>query len=526
MLNKNLHTDFLIIGSGLAGLYAAYYAAKFGKVLILTKSEPKNINSWLAQGGVAVAIGESDSVDLHFDDTITAGRELCDEDAVKILVKEGKDRIEKLIEFGMQFDKEGDNFSLGMEGGHTVRRILHANGSATGKAILEFLLRKINNIENISFLYNTQCLELVKKDNRIVGVYAHQYQDNTILSIQSKSTIIATGGYSRIFQRSTNSLSTIGEGISIAMKAGAIVKDMEFIQFHPTVFYSKTGKSFLISETVRGEGAFLLNQNLQRFMIGKHKLKELAPRDIISKAIYLEIQNSEIDHVYLDLRHLDSTHIKNRFPNIYEYAKEFSVDITEDLIPIAPAAHYSIGGIQTDMNGKTNLGGLFACGEATATGVHGANRLASNSLLECLVFSKRAVLKAANEISNSPLSNIPNKNFVLKESTLENYKTIKGRIQNIFLEYVGILRNEDQLKAANKKIKSLGDSIPEDHNDIAIIKTKGLINLASSIIKSALIRKESRGTHQRTDFPNQSENELGNYYILNSEVKFEEKNGN
>jgi len=422
MLNKNLDTDFLIVGSGLAGLYAAHHASKFGKVVIISKSNSEESNSWKAQGGVAAAIGENDSFDLHIADTLSAGRGLCDEEAVRILVEEGKERIEDLIELGMEFDKENEDFSLGMEGGHSVRRILHAYGSGTGKAILKFLLREISKIDNISFLFNTQCIELDKSNGSIIGAHAYQSLSNIVIHIKSKSTILATGGYSRIYMRSTSTLSTIGEGIAIAMNAGAIVKDMEFIQFHPTAFYSSSGKSFLISEAVRGEGAYLLNEKLKRFMIGKHELKELAPRDIISKAIHFELLNSNKKYVYLDLRHLNSTHIKNRFSNIYGYAKNFSLDITRDLIPVVPAAHYSIGGIETDLNARTSLEGLFACGEVTSTGVHGANRLASNSLLECLVFASRAVNKAKIILHRKRLAYTPGRKNIY--SIKERFKSI------------------------------------------------------------------------------------------------------
>jgi L-aspartate oxidase len=524
MLNNELHTDFLIIGGGLSGLFAAHHASKYGKVVVLTKTILTESSSWQAQGGIAAALSDTDSIDLHINDTLKAGRDLCNEKGVEILVDEGKDRISELIEMGMEFDMNGENLAFGREGGHSVRRIIHANGSSTGEAVLKFLINKTQNNPNIKFLINTHCIELVKKENRVIGAFALEYLNNNILTIHSNSTIIATGGYSRIYQRTSNLYSAIGEGISMAMEVGAIVKDMEFVQFHPSAFYSEKGESFLISEAVRGDGAYLLNEKLQRFMVGKHELKELAPRDVISKAIHLEIQNSEIDHVYLDLRHLDSNYIKNRFSNIYKYAKEFSIDITRDLIPISPTAHYSIGGIATDLNGKTNIDGLYAIGEVASTGVHGANRLASNSLLECLVYSKRAVLALANETMEYTIEKkFPIKNFISNKSSWKNYYDVKQRVQNVFTKYVGIIRDKDNLLKAKNEIEDIYNSIPMNENDISIIKINGVLKIADAIIQSALIREESRGSHQRIDFPNKSEAQLGHYYFVNSQLKFEKK---
>lgn len=522
MLNKKLYTDYLIIGGGLAGLFAAYKASQFGNVLVVTKTNSKDSNSYLAQGGIAVTLDKNDSYELHINDTLNTGRGLCNNDAVRILVEEGRERVKELIASGMQFDKEGLDYSFGMEGGHSARRIIHANGAATGEAIMNFVISKTNDIDSITVLEDSQCIEIIKDNNRVIGAYLYQKNKDILYSVKSKITIITTGGYSRLFQRSTNSNTILGEGITLAMQAGAIVKDMEFVQFHPTAFYSENGKSFLISEAVRGEGAYLLNEKLERFMLGQHKLKELAPRDIISKTIHREIQKSNIDHVYLDLRHLDAERIKARFPNIFKMAKEFLIDITTDLIPIAPAAHYSIGGIETDLNGKTNIDGLYACGEASVTGVHGANRLASNSLLECLVFSNRVVVNSLNEIENTWNNELPERNFIIDDFAFEDYKNIRNRIQNIFTKHVGIIRDEENLLKAMSQITSIKHSFVIDKNNIAGIKTNGLFDIASAIIKSALARKESRGTHQRADYPVQSDKYLGHNYIENSELKFEE----
>ena len=523
MLNRILNTDFLIIGGGIAGLNAAYHASKYGMVTLITKTNTEDSNSYLAQGGVAVTIDENDSPELHTNDTLIAGRGLCNEEAVRILVEEGRERVIELIESGMEFDKDGISYSLGMEGGHSARRILHANGAATGRAIVEFLISQVRNNDSITMLEDTQCIELINQDSKILGSYSYNKKDDVLVQILAKATIITSGGYSRLFERSTNSNTILGEGISLAQKAGAIIKDMEFVQFHPTAFYMKNGKSFLISEAVRGEGAYLLNEKLERFMIGKHDQKELAPRDIIAKTIFLEIQKSSIDNVYLDLRHLDPEKIKSRFINIYNMAKQYSIDITTDLIPISPAAHYSIGGIETDLYGRTNLEGLYACGEVSVTGVHGANRLASNSLLECLVFSKRAVSDAKNILlDDESINELDYKLFKYSDNNDERYKEIRKKVQNIFINYVGIIRDEISLTEAKIKINQLKNYLSVDSNEISELKSLDLLNLSLSIVDSAIARKESRGTHQRSDYPNQSDAFLGNYYIENSEIKFEE----
>ena len=509
------------MGAGLAGLNTAYYAARFGKVTIITTDSSKESNSWLAQGGIAAAISEEDSFESHSDDTLNAGREICDPEVVNILVREGRERILELIKNGMEFDKYKNRFSLGREGGHSIRRVIHAEGSATGRALIKFLQKQISNNPNIQTLHNTEAIELVKNGNRIIGLYALNNESNAVINISSKVTILTSGGYSNLYQRSTNCRTALGQGISLAYSKGAEIKDMEFIQFHPTAFYSNTGESFLISEAVRGEGAYLLNENLERFMLGKHELCELAPRDIISKAIFHEIQNSNINHVYLDLRHLDSKYIKNRFPNIYKYGLQNGIDITKDLIPIAPAAHYSIGGIHTDISGATNLDGLYACGEVTSTGVHGANRLASNSLLECLVFSKRVVDFANQEITAN-LITIDEEELQFSSDSSLLYFKLHRKIQKLFTNKVGIMRSKKLLREAMSEVNFLINLHKKKNNDIYQIKINGLLDIASVIIRAALARKESRGTHQRIDYPNTSKIYLGNYIIKNSELKFKE----
>ena len=521
MKKSNYETDFLIVGSGLAGLFAAYIVSQFGKVLIVTKAGLDDSNSWLAQGGIAVAL-EEESTDSHFEDTLIAGRNLCNKRAVKILVDEGVERIEELIKLNMPFDKVNGKNVFGLEGGHSKRRVIHSNGSSTGQEVIKFLSSLINNNSNINILYETHSLKIIKQNDEAAGIVAFSEMDNKLITINSKITILATGGYSRIYSRNTNPKAAIGEGIWMAKNAGAEIRDMEFIQFHPTAFYSKTGETFLISEAVRGEGAFLLDENGKRFMSGYSPLNELAPRDLVAKAIFNEIHKSSLDYVYLDLRHLNSGKIKKEFSNIFNFAAKFNCDITKDLIPVAPAAHYSVGGIKTDLNGHTNIPGLFAIGETASTGVHGANRLASNSLLECLVFSKRAALKAAENIENISLNTFELVDEYFRNAESERFfdETWK-HISILFSKNVGILRNKNMLKKAENDLLQIQETITRDTKDINLIRLNGVIEIGLSIIQSALLRQESRGCHQRTDYPDISDLYLGNFVIKNYNIKFE-----
>ena len=393
--------DTIVVGSGLAGLTAAYHASKNGSVAIITKSQLDTSNSYYAQGGIAAVTAPEDSFESHIKDTLVAGRELCDLDAVQILVSEGQKCVQELIRLGMQFDKDNGDFVLGLEGGHSHRRILHAGGDATGKGLTSFMLKKVQEQINITAFEYTTVIELLVENQICSGVQAFDFVSGNNIIFRSKSTIIATGGLSRIYDRSTNPHTATGDGIVLAYQAGAQLSDIEFIQFHPTALYIPGEDAFLISEAVRGEGAWLLNTDGERFMQHIHPLAELAPRDVVAYAIYNQLQIHHSDFVYLTLKHLNPDTIKERFSTIYHTLLKYNIDLTKDLLPISPAAHYMVGGIQTDLHGETNIKGLFACGEVASTGVMGANRLASNSLLECLVFGKRAAEKATLAESTS-----------------------------------------------------------------------------------------------------------------------------
>jgi len=493
-----LKFDTIIIGSGLAGLTAAYYASKYGTVAIITKSQLDTSNSYYAQGGIAGAIEADDSPELHFQDTIVAGRGLCEHEAVEVLVNEGRDRILGLIEMGMQFDQKDGNFVLGLEGGHNKRRILHAGGDATGKALTCFMLNKVKEQKSITSFEYTAVTKLIIENGICAGVQAMDFitGENSIFS--GKASILATGGLSRIFSRTTNPHTATGDGIALAYEAGAQLADMEFIQFHPSALSIENQDAFLISEAVRGEGAWLLNDKHERFMKEVHPLAELAPRDIVAFSIHKQMQKYNSPHIYLSLRHLDADKIKTRFSNIYSKLKEFGYDMTTDLLPVAPAAHYMVGGIRTDLCGETNIPGLFACGEVASTGVMGANRLASNSLLECLVFGKRAAEKAATK----SFVLIDAARYVPLTNKIENEKqflAIKNEIAGLMSENVGIVREGAKLQETVDRLEEI-NGFPEGATDYNFLKVQQIKEICLLITRSALLREESRGGHIREDF--------------------------
>ena len=497
--------DFLIIGAGLSGLYSALYASEFGKVCILTKSSIDESNSYWAQGGIAAAIDTNDSVDSHFEDTIAVGSGLNKEDSSKIMVREGFDRVNELVKMGMEFDSDSSGFELGIEGGHSKRRILHALGNETGRAVVEFLSKKIEKNKNIKILENTSVIELFSDKRECFGCLVQGDKVKKKIAITAKSTILATGGACGIYYNSTNPSATSGDGIIMGINAGATAIDMEFVQFHPTVFFKDGAKNFLISEALRGEGAKLTNHSGKQFMKNYSAKKELASRDIVSKAIFNEMKTNGEKNVFLNLEHLDPSLIKSRFKNTYELCLREGIDITKEKIPVAPAAHYMIGGIKTDIYARTNIKNLYACGEVACSGAHGANRLASNSLLECLVFSKRAVdssLEFSRKIKKIPSKIIKRAeqiSLISSEKKFEKYLSLRMSISQLINNYVGILRNKKELLLAMDEISSIKKK-DLDLNDIIENRILNLKTLSYIMTKSALIREESRGCHMREDF--------------------------
>jgi L-aspartate oxidase len=502
LTSKRYSADFLIIGSGAAGLSAALHASRYGRVILLTKSDWNASSSYWAQGGIAAVLRDQDSFLSHKQDTLEAGRQFCDKDAVDLLVKEGAGEIKRYIDLGMNFDRTNGEFDLGLEGGHSNRRVLHANGAATGRALIEFLSRLVKAESNIDIIEQAFVYKLFSDGEICRGVAAYQYEKDRLLFVKSPVTILATGGYAGLFKRSTNPHTSIGDGAWLAHKAGAKLQDLEFVQFHPTAFYSSNGTSFLISEAVRGEGARLYNQEGERFMAGTDR-QELAPRDVVSREIFHQIQHQDNDYVYLDVRHLDTEKLRLRFPDLFAKIESYGIDIDREGIPIAPAAHYCIGGIATDLDARTTVNGLYACGESAATGVHGANRLASNSLLECLVFSKRAVSRAAKNVPmDEDFSHFMiQSNFSIDNNRSDHFLLLQQKIASLLTQYAGIYRDRKGLEFALDKIDEYSEQFPQISGEYYSIRLKGLLKLTQMIIKAALQREESRGVHIRSDFP-------------------------
>lgn len=495
--------DYIIVGSGLAGLYSAYKAAKHGRVALVTKSSLRESNSYFAQGGIAAVTGEEDDPSLHFQDTMIAGRGLCEAPIVNILVNEGPVRIQELIRDGMVFDTENGALSLGLEGGHHRNRILHAGGDSTGRMITEFLIGKVEKEKHIQIFENLSVIDLLVENKCCYGVRAWCEKEEREELFYGHHVFLTSGGASAIYSRTTNPETTIGDGIALGYKAGCRIMDMEFVQFHPSALYlENTSNAFLISEAVRGEGAHLLNHSGERFMVAKHELAELAPRDIVARSIFKQMLRDKKPYVYLSLQHLSQQKIQERFPTIYRRCKEYGLDLT-DKIPVAPAAHYTVGGIVTDVFGKTDVERLYVCGELAATGIMGANRLASNSLLECLVFAHRAIADTLNMGKQHTFPNFTMCYYKDSEK-MKHFCDLKAEIADVMNYHSGIIRSESLLKEGlsfiTDKLEKLSDEM-EYYNEAS----RKLLTVASLIMKPAMFRKESRGGHYREDFPTEKD---------------------
>ncbi len=497
---KQFEFDFVVVGSGLAGLLAAWHASAHGTVALISKSELDISNSYHAQGGIAAAIGPDDNPVNHFNDTLTAGRGLCDHDAVSILVNEGLAQVREMIAMGVEFDKDPSGMLvLGLEGGHSRRRILHADGDATGKVMTGFMLKKILANTRITTFEFTTAVKVFSQNGVCSGIQTLDYNTGENSLFRTKATILATGGLSRIYARSTNPYTATGDGFALAWQAGARLADMEFIQFHPTALSLDGEDAYLISEAVRGEGAHLIDKYGERFMLQLHPMAELAPRDVVASAIFQRMQETG-STVFLSLKHLDAGFLKERFHSIDAKLSSFGIDLTNDLIPISPAAHYTVGGIRTDVWGQTNITGLFACGEVASTGVMGANRLASNSLLECLVYGKRIVEKAKDlPLPKARPNNIDT--IVLNPATDNTYLNIKNELAEMMSNQVGIVRNREEMLIAQERFNSIKRQYPGSLSDYNGKKINELATVCSLICISALEREESRGGHVRSDFP-------------------------
>ncbi|HWI65883.1 MAG TPA: L-aspartate oxidase [Symbiobacteriaceae bacterium] len=493
--------DVLIVGTGIAGLYTALKVREIGRVIVLTKRKLEESNTEYAQGGIAAAIGTEDSPRLHLKDTLEAGANLCDEEAVKVLVEEGPDCVRELIEFGTQFDKnEEGEYELTREGAHSERRILHARGDATGDEIRRALQQKAYD-EGIMVYENRYIVDVLTHEGRCVGVLALDDKDR-LTAYLARATILATGGAGQLYLNSTNPEVATGDGIAVSYRAGAEIEDVEFVQFHPTALYGEGSPKFLISEAVRGEGALLLNKNGERFMPSYHPRAELAPRDVVARAIVDQMRLTNHPCVYEDAREIPN--VEHRFPGIYSACLKRGIDMKTDLIPVAPAAHYIMGGIKTDVDGRTNIPGLYACGEVACTGIHGANRLASNSLLEGLVFGRRI----ANALIDGGMPPLTSANFCWRMAPAipdRPVNTLWAEIQQIMWDKVGIARDASGLSEAIGRLEAIVGSLSGALQTKKGYQVANLATVALLVARAAKAREESRGGHFRTDFPQRND---------------------
>jgi L-aspartate oxidase len=502
---KKEAVDFLIIGSGVAGLRAAIELAEHGRVLVVTKDRPAESSTEYAQGGIAVALSDEDEVGIHFEDTLKAGDGLCNEEAVKILVEDGPQRIRELISWGADFDKEGTKLDFTIEAAHSRKRILHAHGDSTGRELERVLLNKVRSYPSVKKYPFGCAVDLIVKDGACLGAYIVKGRE--MRALFAKVTLLATGGAGRIFSRTTNPEVTTGDGLAIAYRAGAVLEDMEFVQFHPTVLFAPSAPQFLLSEAMRGEGAVLRNIHKETFMNTYHPDGDLAPRDIVSRSIISQMVRTDSKHVFLDLTHLDSSFVKKRFPRIYATCLLYDVNIAEDLIPVSPAAHYIMGGVKTDLHGATNIRGLYAAGEVACTGVHGANRLASNSLLEGLVFGARAGKAALKYSKRKKRLQVDRKaiDSTLHPASIPDCEEVRHSLRKLMWEKVGIIRCEESLSEAQAHLDDWVSILDKGVKTRREIELKNMIICSRLITEAALLRKGSVGAHYRSDFPDRGE---------------------
>jgi L-aspartate oxidase len=488
--------DFLVIGAGVAGLRAAIELAEAGRVLVVAKESLKESSSEYAQGGIAVALSDDDEVSLHEQDTIRAGDGLSNPEAVRVLVEEGPARIEELIAWGAEFDREGSKLLFAREGAHSRSRVLHAHGDSTGQEIARTLHRKAASLANVEFRSFAAMTDLlVEESGGVAGAMVLEESSGQLLAIPARAVLLATGGLGRVFRETTNPHVATGDGVAAAYRAGAEISDLEFVQFHPTALHVKGAPRFLLSEALRGEGAVLRNAAGERFMERYHPMRELAARDVVSRAIVSEIERSGAEHVFLDLTALGAEHIRTRFPRIYETCLRYGVDLATQPAPVHPAAHYAMGGVRTGLDGRTNLEHLYAAGEAACTGVHGANRLASNSLLEGVVFGMRAgrAMREATGGTSQAAEMAMAKRPALEETVL----------RALTWRDCGIVRTGARLSAALEQLEH--DVCIEPCAAVADYELRNMHAVARLIATSALARRESRGGHYRSDFPSKDE---------------------
>lgn len=516
---QHVFTDTLVVGSGLAGLSSAIHASKGGPVLIVTKSRINENCTEHAQGGIAAKFCPGDTFKEHINDTVKTGLGICDRKIVSGIIREGPKRVKELIGWGAKFDKEDGKLVFTKEGGHSQPRILRARGDSTGKEIEDALVNTVKNINDIRVLEHTFAIDFLVINNICYGIVAWRKKGGKFL-IWAKHVILASGGCGQVFRETTNPEIATGDGIAMAYRAGAILQDLEFIQFHPTTLYVAGAERILISETVRGEGGILINKHGKRFMPDYHPDAELAPRDVVSQSILHEIHKTDYTHVYLDVRHIPKARLRVRFPKIMKLCASFGVDITRQPIPVHPSAHYMIGGIKVDHRGRTNVKGLYACGEVSCTGLHGANRLGSNSLLECLVYGYRASDDILKALKRKKTNTTPR---LIKETAKDQWhgeldlEDVGNSLKSLMWRSVGIERNGKHLKDTIKNIELwckyiIGNefSTPQGWEIQNMLTLSRLISISSDK------RKESRGVHYRLDFPKRDDKHWKKHIIVHN----------
>ncbi len=518
MAGQHTHiSDFLVIGSGIAGMSFALEAAEHGSVTVLTKHHLSDSASAVAQGGIAAVLGEQDTLESHVRDTLRAGAGLCREDVVRITVSEGPERVRELERLGVVFshrdEEHGGGLDLGREGGHSRRRIAHVADS-TGRSVMDALVSRAREHAAIRLERESMAVDLIVAsrfggDERCIGCYTLDERTGQVHTYLASCTLLATGGTGKVYLYTSNPDVASGDGVAMGFRAGAMVANMEFFQFHPTCLYHPRAKSFLISEALRGEGAWLTLIDGTRFMPGYHDDAELAPRDVVARAIDVELKRTGDDHVFLDISHRDPHFIRGRFPYIHEQCLRWGLDITTQPIPVVPAAHYLVGGLWTDTDARTTLRGLWAAGECACTGLHGANRLASNSLLEGLVFSRRAAASAASMLKDLPLEGIAVPPWDPGSATLSDEEVVVTQdwdeIRRFMWNYVGIVRSDKRLERAKRRLQLIEEEIRDYYWDYHVtrdlLELRNLATVAGLIIESAMFRRESRGLHFTADCP-------------------------
>ncbi|MCQ6563705.1 L-aspartate oxidase [Paenibacillus mendelii] len=513
-----IEKDVIVIGAGIAGLFTALKVSATDNVLMITKKSLLDSNTRYAQGGIAAVVSEDDSPAYHRQDTLVAGAGLCSFEAVDVLVHEGTAGVQDLVHMGTQFDQENGAYALTKEGAHSQRRILHANGDATGFEIVRALSERAKADPRIEVWDDHFVIDLVTEEGECCGAIV-QKPDGQRLFVRGKATILCSGGAGQLYRYTTNPDVATGDGIAMAYRAGAYIQDVEFIQFHPTSLCYPGAPRFLISEAVRGEGAVLRNIKGERFMERYHEQLELAPRDVVARAIVSEMEETRSTFIYLDITHESADMVKHRFPNIYEFCLNYGLDLTSDWIPVAPAAHYMMGGVKTDLSGETNIARLFACGECSSTGVHGANRLASNSLSEAIVFGRRIVerIHELEPLALKPRNWGDSRERARSSAPMQAVVEKRLKLQKVMLRYAGLRRDGKGLEKGLEELKRqlpIFQSVLKQREEYEFAN---LLTCAMLTTQAALSRMESRGAHYREDFPLRNDVEWRKHTVLHRE---------